>query len=230
MTSVPSVSRATEVIYPDSDGQPISDNTVQFRWILVLQQNLDWLFAGDPNVFVAGDLLWYPVEGDNRTRIGPDVMVAGRPKGDRGSYQQWKEGDVAPQVIFEIRSPGNTQTEMDKKQVFYNRFGVEEYYLYDPQKNDLSGWLRQGRALEVIEDLANWASPRLKIRFELAEPELKVYRPDGQPFASYGDISRQLQAVAGQLEQERFRAEQECQRAEKLAARLRSLGIDPNNP
>jgi len=48
-------------------------------------------------------------------------MVAfGRPKGDRGSYQQWKEG-IAPQVVFEVRSPGNSQTEMDKKLVFYDR-------------------------------------------------------------------------------------------------------------
>ncbi len=72
------------VIYPDSDGQPMADNTKQFRWIVVIQQNLEWIFADDPNVFVAGDLLWYPVECDNKTRVAPDVTVAiGRPKGDR---------------------------------------------------------------------------------------------------------------------------------------------------
>ena len=78
-----------DVIYPDSDGQPMSDNTKQFRWILIIQQNLAWLFGDDPNVYVAGDLLWYPVEGDNKIRVGPDVMVVfGRPQGDRGSYKQ----------------------------------------------------------------------------------------------------------------------------------------------
>ena len=103
-----------DVIYPDSDGQPMSDNTKQFRWILIIQQNLAWLFADDPNVFVAGNLLWYPVEGDNKTSIGPDVMVVlGRPKGDRGSYQQWEEENIAPQVVFEILSPGNRLTEID---------------------------------------------------------------------------------------------------------------------
>jgi hypothetical protein len=45
-----------EVIYPDSDGQPMANNTEQFRWIVVIQQNLDWLYADDLNVFVAGDL------------------------------------------------------------------------------------------------------------------------------------------------------------------------------
>ncbi len=74
-----------EIIYPDSDGQPIADNTVQFRWIMVIYHNLAWLFAENPEVFVAGDLLWYPVQGDNKLRQAPDVMVVfGVPKGDRG--------------------------------------------------------------------------------------------------------------------------------------------------
>lgn len=29
----------SEVIYPDSDGKPMANNTTQFRWILVIQQN-----------------------------------------------------------------------------------------------------------------------------------------------------------------------------------------------
>lgn len=31
-----------EVIYPENDGNPMSDNTKQFRWIVVIQQNLEW--------------------------------------------------------------------------------------------------------------------------------------------------------------------------------------------
>src|SRR5579872_7634508 len=88
-----------EIEYPDSDGQPMSDNTLQFQWIVTLQGNLDALYQDDPNVFVAGDLLWYPVEGRNDIRAAPDALVAiGRPKGYRGSYRQWEEGGIAPQV------------------------------------------------------------------------------------------------------------------------------------
>jgi hypothetical protein len=50
---------------------------------------LDAWFRHDPQVFVAGDLLWYPVEGNNRLSTAPDVMVAfGRPKviEDRTDY------------------------------------------------------------------------------------------------------------------------------------------------
>jgi Uma2 family endonuclease len=218
----PKTTTQQNVIYPDSDGQPMADNTVQFRWIQTIYHNLAWLFAENSEVFVAGDLLWYPVEGDNKTRQAPDVMVVfGVEKGDRGSYQQWKEHGIAPQVVFEIRSPGNRQKELDRKLLFYNRYGVEEYYLYDPDKNDLSGWLRTQEHLAVIEAVEDWVSPRLQIRFELSEETLQLYRPDGQQFLTPIEVEQQLQQVTTELEQERLRA----QRLEQL---LQEAGIDPD--
>jgi len=136
------------IVYPESDGQAMADNTLQYRWIVTIQGGIDAIFKEDPNVFVAGDLLWYPVEGNNKIRVAPDIMVAfDRPKGERGSYLQWRENNITPQVVFEILSPGNTLTEMAKKWQFYNHYGVEEYYLYDPDKQDLSGWIRQDQDL-----------------------------------------------------------------------------------
>lgn len=82
-------------------------------------------------MFVAGDLLWYPQPGDNKIRQAPDTMaVFGGPKGDRSSYQQWEEGNIPPQVVFEILSPGNPLKEMARKFKFYEQYGVEEYYIY----------------------------------------------------------------------------------------------------
>src|SRR5207253_1075502 len=108
---------------------------IQFRWIVTIQGGLDAMFAPDANVFVAGDLLWYPVENEPTIRMAPDIMVAfGRPRGDRRSYLQWKENGIAPQVVFEILSPGNRAREMANKWDFYERYGVEEYYIYDPDR------------------------------------------------------------------------------------------------
>ena len=104
------------VIYPEDDGLPMSDNTRQYEVMVTIKGGLSALFRHDPNVFIAGNLLWYPVEGDNTIRQAPDVLAAfGRPKGDRGSYRQWEEGGVAPQVVFEILSPGNRLNEMIRK-------------------------------------------------------------------------------------------------------------------
>lgn len=216
-------SSQSEVIYPDCDGQPMSDNTKQFRWIVTIKENLEWLFANDPNVFIAGDLLWYPVEGDNKTRVAPDAMVVfGRAKGDRGSYKQWKEDNIAPQVVFEILSPGNTAAEMNRKLLFYDRFGVEEYYLYDPDGNQLSGWMRNEGFLELINPINGWVSPRLGIRFEPSETDLQIYHPDGRSFLTPTETSQR----AEQAEQ---RAEQAEQKAARLAERLRAMGVDPDS-
>ena len=204
--------------YPDSDGQPMADNTKQFRWIVVIKENLERLFASDPNVFVAGDLLWYPVEGEPKVRMAPDALVVfGRPKGDRGSYQQWKENNTAPQVVFEILSPGNRPGEMLRKLNFYQRYGVEEYYIYDPDSEALTGLQRSGQSLQLIGEMAGWVSPRLGIRFvpegEEGADGLEIYRPDGEKFLTFVELGEQLTA--------------QRQRVQSLEAKLRELGVDP---
>ncbi len=54
------------IIYPESDGKPMADNSIQFRYITTIKGNLDILFEDDPNVFIAGDMLWYPVKGNKK--------------------------------------------------------------------------------------------------------------------------------------------------------------------
>lgn len=219
------------LVYPDSDGLPMAENTVQFACIVKIKENLDVLLPD----FVAGDLFWYPVQGDPGTRLAPDVMVAlGRPKGHRGSYMQWLEGGVPPAVVFEVLSPGNTFPEMQRKFRFYERHGVEEYYVYDPSERYLMVWLRtDGRLLEVPQ-ADGFVSPRLGIRFELGD-DLEIYRPDGTRFQSFSELAAraaqadQRAAQADQrAEQADQRAEQERQRAEALRARLLALGVDPD--
>jgi Uma2 family endonuclease len=216
---------------------PMSENTKQFRWIVTIKENLELLFADNPNVFVAGDLLWYPVEGNNKIAYAPDVMLAmGRPKGDRGSYQQWKEDGIAPQVVFEIISPSNRLAEMMRKLDFYQQYGVEEYYIYDPDRIDFIVWTRsdvgvgKSSAVAAASPLANrlvladkteeWTSHRLGIRFVMA-PDLVIYHPNGEPFLSLTELNERRRSA----EQ---RADSAEQRAEQLAAKLRELGIDPD--
>lgn len=211
------------VDYPDSDGQPMADNTLQFEWIVTLQGNLDLMFRDDPNVFVAGDHLIYPVEGDNVTRQAPDVYVAcGRPKGHRGSYKVFAEDNVFPQVVFEVWSPSNTADRMEEKRKFYEKYGAEEYYvLYPDFPAYFRGWARAAGVLVPVANMNGHVSPRLGIRFEVARGHVAVFWPSGRPFLSYLELGA-LQ------EQTEMRAEQEKQRAERLAARLRKLGVDPD--
>lgn len=209
------------IVYPESDGKPMADNTLQFRWIVTIKENIDFLFSDRDDILVVGDLLWYPVEGNNQISRAPDVMVVfDRPKGDRRSYLQWREDDIPPQVVFEILSHNNTLKEMAKKLDFYQKYGVEEYYLYDPMSVDFCGWLRSEDGLTAIEEIDNWVSPRLGIRFVLGEEELEIYRPDGKRFLTPVELAKLA-------EQESDRAQQAENRVRQLEERLRQAGIDP---
>lgn len=49
-------------------------------------------------------------------------------------------------MVFEILSPGNRPSEMLRKFKFYERYGVQEYYLYDPDDVELTGWLGETKS------------------------------------------------------------------------------------
>ncbi|HLP88140.1 MAG TPA: Uma2 family endonuclease [Nostocaceae cyanobacterium] len=222
MTALLSSATKSEIIYPESDGKPMADNTKQFRWIVTIQGGIDALFRDNPDVFVAGDLLWYPVEGQNKVCQAPDIMVVfGRPKGDRGSYQQWKEDNIPPQVVFEILSPSNNFPEMLNKFKFYEQHSVEEYYIYDPTKGTFFGFTRTESELKQIEEIQGFISPRLGVKFEVVEGELQIYRPDGEKFLNYVELEQQRQLA----EQQKQLAEE---KAARLAERLRAMGVNPD--
>jgi Uma2 family endonuclease len=211
--------------YPSSDGQPMAESTEHYQWIVTIEGGLETLFKDNNDVFIAGDLLWYPVEGQSEIRRAPDVMVVfGRPKGARGSYIQHLEEGIVPQVVFEVLSRGNRISEMARKFEFYQTYGVEEYYVYDHLANDLVGWLRNhdDHHLDPIADIQNWTSPRLGIRFELTDETLKILQPDGTRFLTYLEQAEQAAT-------ERYAKEQALDTIAKFAAKLREMGVNPEN-
>jgi Uma2 family endonuclease len=229
--------------YPDSDGEPVANNTKHYEIIATTKSGLELLFRDRDDVFVAADLFWYPVQGKPNIVVAPDIMVAfGRPPGPRRSYKQWEEANTPFHVVFEFLSESNTASEMSKKALFFDHYGVEEYYLYDMDNGTLEGFVRYGGTLELIEtEMNGWVSPRLGIRFEvewsgskhgLGEPDFALYYPDGTRFLSYLELTAELERA----ESERQRAESERdsvlaelqaerERARAMAAKLKELGI-----
>jgi len=151
--------------------------------------------------------------------------------------------------VFEILSPSNTLTELLDKSLFYERYGVQEYYVYDPDGGGLYGFVRdESGHLRRVSEMQGWVSPLLGVRFALEGGELVVVRPDGGRFVGYEELvaaleqerllreQEQQRAEQERLlreqeqqraEQERLLREQEQQRAERLAQRLRELGVEP---
>ena len=219
-----------ELIYPDSDGKPMADNTLQFEYIVSLKQGFEDLYKDDANVFVAGDLLWYPVEGNNTLCAAPDVMIAfGRPKGYRGSYMQWKENNIPPAFAIEVLSPSNRGSEMGKKAAFYLRHGVLEYLIYDPNHGTL-GVLTRDESGEWEEEVTpnGWKSVLTGVSFFLSEGALVAVRPDGKKFETYAEARERA-------ETERQRADENAKHREiaeeeiaRLTALLQQAGVNPS--
>jgi Uma2 family endonuclease len=209
------------IVYLESDGQPMSDNTRQFHWIQLIAGNLMALFRDRPDVFACGNQNWYPVEGEPDVKAAPDAyVVLGRPKGHRGSYKQWEEGGVPMTVVFEVLSPSNTLAEMANKLLFYEDYGAEEYYVYDPDNNELLGYVRQGSVLLRQRKMDGFVSPRLGITFDLSGPELVIRYPDGRPFLPLEEIDverRRAEERAEQAEQQRQLERQRAEQAERRA-------------
>jgi Uma2 family endonuclease len=222
-----------DLLYPESDGKPMAESTEQYRWIVMIKENLEILFANQPDVFIAADLFWYPVlvTAPPVPQQAPDIMVVfGRPKGMRRSYQQWKEEGIPAQVVFEILSASNKTREglevMEFKFLFYQQYGVEEYYIYDPDEFTLQGWQRQDGALVAIPQMSGWVSPRLGIQFEWQpRTELVLYRSDGRRFLSSVELEQQAEQERLRVEQERLRAEQAEQTIREAVPRLLALGL-----
>lgn len=172
---------------------------------------------------MAGDLLWYPVRGDNKTRRAPDVLVAlQRPKGHRGSYRQWVEEGHPPDVVFEVLSPRNTPHEMQEKLAFYSRFGAKEFYVVDPDAHELQVWIDEGDGLQPVERGASFRSPRLGITFRV-NGDITVFHADGTPFESFSEVVAERDAAVA--ERDSVRAERDALLAERdaLADRPRIL-------
>jgi len=218
MTTATQLSELPAVEYPDSDGLPMSESTAQNDWMFKIKGGLSALFRDNPNVFVACDLLWYPVQGEPTIRTGPDVMVVfGRPKGRRGSYKQWAEGNLPPHVVFEVLAPSNRPGETNRRFRFYEQYGVEEYYVYDSDDGSLEGWRRVGNDLEAITRMAGHVRPRLGILFDPGEgpDNLRIFGPDGARFLTFDELTQKNYAESRRAGSEGRRAAEERQRAEE---------------
>lgn len=234
---MPTTGFTPAIHYPDSDGRRMAENTLQAEWIQTLHGNLDFLFRDRADVFVAMDNLWYPVEGKPKRRVAPDVYVVfGRPKGRRGSYKQWEEGGVPLTVVFEVLSPGNRHKELIRKFRFYERYGVEEYYVIDPDRHTFEAWHRgEHRFLERRVN-GGLVSPRLGVRFAWQNgTDVVIANPDGSPFLSFVELGaarqraeQELAATRTELTATRTELTATADRTAALAAKLRSLGIDPD--
>jgi Uma2 family endonuclease len=136
MAAIP-LQREPEIEYPDSDGKPMAESPIHRKVMSHLIDALEDHFAGEPDVYVSGNMLLYYEEG-KRSSVAPDVFVVrGVPKEeDRDVYLLWREGK-APCFVLEVTSKTTRDEDQRSKKARYAQLGIEEYFLFDPRSEYL---------------------------------------------------------------------------------------------
>ena len=173
-----------------------------------------------------------PVEGDPTIRRAPDVFVVpGRPAGPaRPSWLQWREDGTPMRHVIEVLSPSNTPVEMIEKRRWYDRYGVEEYLVFDPETGALEIHERTDLGLVPVDVDLPWTSTVLDgCAYTVTHGvpvfgedlfDLVLLDPDGDPIETF-------EQLAARADAQRARADAEQARADALLERLRAAGLEP---
>lgn len=125
--------QATAVYYPETDGKPMGETELHVQLITDLRFALREIFRDREDIHVGSNLLLYYEEGNPRKFIAPDVFVARvRKTPPRRVYKIWEEGR-APSVVIEVSSRETWLADVQRKWQLYERLGVDEYFIFDPE-------------------------------------------------------------------------------------------------
>ncbi len=201
-----------EIIYPEQREDDMGETSIHAKLINRFLAMLLYFFEQREDVFLSSNMNLYYEEKNPNKWYAPDLLIAfGVPNHERSSYQVWKE-NVFPQVIFEVASEQTWDNDVGKKYKNYERFGVEEYYILDPEfaflPAPMLAFHRQGeRLLSVPVDDGKIFSPRLGLEIVRADNTFRLFNPKTNEFL--------LTLEEAQAEIETLKAEIERLKAEK---------------
>jgi Uma2 family endonuclease len=225
----------TSTELPDSDDTPV-DNELQNlipNLLLLMLSDLwaerdDWFFGVDMGIYYLPNQHRQPLIPDGFLSVG--VPRRKNPPRGRLSYVLWEESNIVPSLALECVSQ-SYGGEYDQKAEKYVSLGVRYYVIYNPDHSQRDGheplevYELQGGYYERLFGEPVWLEA-LGIGIGRAEALHKGWQREWLFW--YSEAGRTL-TPDEQLELERQRVELERQRADALAAKLRSLGFEPND-
>lgn len=219
------------------------------EWVSDAAAGMAWFFRDRDDVSVHNRLAWFPDAGNTRIRLDPDVMVVvGRAYGSRRSFKDWMEEGVVPALIIEVASEDDTPADYRDRLARMREFGVPEVVLIYPHA---PGGIQVLQYLPEREDSADYRVAAMSVSsgdpVEVRCAPVRISGGEQLKFANGGewlgamDVRYHAEAQTqraeaahqrAEVEHQRAeaaqrRAEAEKQRADRLAAKLRELGVDP---
>lgn len=135
VAEIPTTDFVDGVYYPSEDGKPMAETGIHVNAIIELRVFLDDLLAGRADVWIGTDQFWYWKEGRPSLRYAPDIMVVfGVPREpERRSFMTWRENGAIPSFICEFASQHTWRSDLGAKFRRFERLGVKEYFIFDPE-------------------------------------------------------------------------------------------------
>jgi Uma2 family endonuclease len=183
----------------------------------LLLKCLEWLWRDRNDFFAAGNLTIYysPRQRKSEDFRGPDFFVVlGVERKPRNSWVVWQEDGKYPNIIVEILSPTTADTDRGlKKQIYQDTFRTPDYFWFDPETLEFKGFhLVEGHYQQLQPNENGWLwSQQLGLYLGIHQSQLRFFTAVGQLVLTPEET-----------------AEQERQRADRLAQKLREMEIDPS--
>ena len=233
----------TDLIF--DDGEPLESNRHRIA-MNTLIRSLQQAWADRNDFFTGGNMFIYfsSAQARNRDFRGPDFFVVLDVDGnkERQGWVVWEEEGRYPNVIVELMSPSTAEVDRGKKKRIYEQtFRTPDYFVFDPfDRNSLAGWrldtnlryqplVPNEQGWLWCESLGFWLGTWSGTIDRETAVWLRFYEPSGNLVPLPEEAAQQqAQAAQQQAEAAQQQAQAQRQRAERLAARLREMGEDPD--
>ena len=231
-----------KIFYPSSDGKPMGETGIHVRAMMHLHLALEEFFKPRQDIYIATDMFWYWKEGRTKT-VAPDVMVVpgvnSRP--ERRSFFTWRENGAVPAVVFEVASEGTWKSDLIRKRRLYQRRGVKEYFIFDPEdlylRPRLLGFRLKGRRYQTLFAVDGILNSDLGFDMRPDGEMLRLIdRSTGIPIPTPAESMEQARQAEEQVRIAEERARRETEQSaqlrsenERLKALLAKLGSPTGN-
>jgi Uma2 family endonuclease len=203
--------------------EPEMESSLHYTQLALLVSCLEWLWQDRQDFFIGANLTIYFSRQQLKQKDfrGPDFfLVKGVEKRPRNSWVVWEEDGRYPDLIIELLSDSTAQVDRTlKKSLYQSRFHTPEYFWFSPETLEFKGFRLSGEHYTPIEfnDQGLLWSEVLQLFLGVENRKLRYFTPEGMLVPTPEE----------EATQERLRADQIQQRADRLANQLRSLGIEP---
>ena len=222
-----------DVIFPPGDlfsDDPPLESQLHLKQIILLLTCLEWLWRDRDDFYATGNMTIYYSQDKikNRDFRGPDFFVVlDTNQRVRKSWMLWEEEGKYPNFILEILSDSTAKIDRGLKKEFYqNTFRTPDYFWFDTYTLELAGFHLVDGKYQPLEanDKGHLWSEQLGLYLGINERLLRYFTIEGELVATPEEVAeseRQQKEIAQQ------EATELQQKAERLAAKLRELNIDP---